>query len=278
MDLRDAATFFDREVFQDYFDSTVSFSGQIGTFADSTRSGPATPRRVLSISPNVTIPARRVIKMVASGRIFLVGILNEDYWEDTVIREKYPLIPVENQAEIGTVGEHLADSGLSTDIFMFTSYVRRVFLEAESSSFYAGYETYFSAYETIANDSVIKLGTDYFRIKTHQSLDGAGFNMCEAVMLEDPWATVTYTSKVAPYDPVTDAYPPTTHAGLAAFVEPTRFNFLVTYPAFEKIEPGDKTISILKSDITVAKVGDTIDTRKVLAVRDLDTYWALHCR
>lgn len=277
MDLRDVAKFFDTEVFKDYFGSST-FYGQVGPFAESTRSGPATPRRVLSVAPDVTIPTRKVVTMVNSGRHYIIGLLNEDYWQNTVIRKKYPMIPVETQARVGNVGTHLAGVGFSTDIFMFMMYVRRVPLEEESSLFYAGHEVYFSAYETIANDSIIKFGNDYFRVKVASSIDGAGFGMCEAVKLDTPLGTVTYTKKGTVYDPVTDTYPPTVIAGVTAFIEPTRFNFLFTYPAFEKVEPGDKTISVLKTAVDVAKAGDTVGSRNVLAVRDGSTYWILHCR
>jgi len=277
MDLRDAAKFFDKEIFKDYYSSST-FYGQVGPFAESTRSGPATPRRVLSVAPDVSIPARKVVKMVSSGRNYIVGILNEDYWFNGVIRKKYPMIPVDTQVRLGNVGTHLAGSGYSSDVFMFLTYVRRVPLEEESSLFYAGYEIHFSAYETVANDSIIKFGNDYFRVKVAASIDGAGFGMCEAVKLESPMTTVTYTKKGTVYDPATDTHGSTVLAGVAAFIEPTRFNFLFTYPAFEKVEPGDKTVSVLKTAVNAAKAGDTVDARNVLAVRDASTYWVLHCR
>jgi len=89
---------------------------------------------------------------------------------------------------------------------------------------------------------------------------------------------VTYTKKGTVYDPATDTHGSTVLAGVAAFIEPTRFNFLFTYPAFEKVEPGDKTVSVLKTAVNAAKAGDTVDARNVLAVRDASTYWVLHCR
>ena len=243
MDLRDAASFFDNELFQNYFSSSEEFYGQVGPFTDSTRSGPATSRRVLSVAYDVTIPTRKVVKMVSSGRIYILGILNEDYWYDEVIRKKYPMIPVETQASVGNVGQHLAVTGLASDIFMFLTYVRRVPLEEESSLFYAGYEVHFSSYDTIANDAVIKFGNDYFRVKVASSIDGAGFGMCEAVKLDNPLTTATYTKKSAPYDPVTDSYASTVVSGVQVFIEPAQFNFLFTYPSLEKGGPGGSSIS-----------------------------------
>jgi hypothetical protein len=278
MDLRDVATAFDNEVFQDYFNQSVTFYGQVATFADSTRSGPATPRRIISVAPDVVIPAKKVIRMINSGRIYIIGILNEDYWFDGVIRKKYPMIPVETQGLIGSVGTHLAGTGYSTDVFLFMTYVRRVPLEEESSLFFAGHEVHFPACETVSTGDIIKFDDNYFLVKVAGAVDGAGFGMCEAVQLESPMTTVTYTKKTSPYDPVTDTYVSTVISGVTAFIEPTRFNFLFTYPSFEKIEPGDKSISILKSKVAAVRVGDLVDNRTVLGVRDLGTYWTLHCR
>jgi hypothetical protein len=282
MELSDVAKRFDTEIFQSYFDNTETFNGQMRPFTQSTRSGPTTPRRVLSVAPDVSMPARRIVKMISSGQVFVVGIQNEDYFGDAVIRKEYPVIPVSSQAEIGSVGAHLADSGLSSDVFVFSTYVRRVPLEEESSIFFAGYEFYFSSTDTISNDSVIKLGTDYYRVKVPSSTDGAGFGMCEAIRLDSPMTTVTYTKKDAPYDPATDSYAPTVISGVPAFVEPLQFNFQFSYPSFNKVDAGDRAISVLKTSIAVATPGDTVatstDTRKVVSVRDGGTAWILHCR
>lgn len=273
-----AAERFDLELFQDYFDSSVSFYAQVRPFTESTRSGPASPRRVLSVASDIFIPSRRIIKMVSSGKIYVVGGENEDYWYDKVIRKEYPLIPADTQAVIGDVGAHLSGSGLSSDVFLFMSYVRRVPLEEESSLFFAGYEAYFSSVETIPNNNVIKFDEKYFRVKTPSSIDGAGFGLCEAVQLDNPVEVLDYTKKDAPYDPVTDSYDPTVVSDITVFIEPAQFNFLFVYPAFDRLRAGDKTISILKTTIPVAEAGDMVGTRKVVSVRDNGTYWSLHCR
>jgi len=278
MDLFDAATYFDNEIFQDYFDDSVTFYGQMRPFTESTRSGPATQRRVLSVDPDISMPTRRVIKMVSTGKVYIVGARNEDYWFDEMIRKEYPTVPVNYQATVGNIGNFLSDTGLTENIFVFSTYVRRVPLEEESSLFFAGHEFYFSSVDVIPNDSLIRVSGEYYRVKVPSSIDGAGFGMCEAVRLDAPMTTVTYTSKSAPYDPINDVYVPTILTGVAAFVEPLRFNFEFSYPSFDRVEPGDKAISVLKSAVAVAKVGDEVDDQTVLSVRDETTYWILHCR
>ena len=276
MRLKDCVTKFSTEIFTDVFNPLTEFNAKLNPFAEVANSGPSSQRRILETDPNQTIPAERVVVSPA-GQIFLVADKNIDFWEGTPIRYKYPVLPIDGVGEMGMIGEYLAGAPAETTVYAYPYFVRREIDEQEMSDYLGGFELYFSKVHAFFRGTVLHLLGDYYRLKTDTWVEGAGFGMGQAVKLENPMQTVTYTSVTGDYDPATDSYPTTPAADTAVFVEPLRQDYEFVTPAFEKIQVGDKAISVLKSVGTI-KVNDHFDDYRVLSLRDLGTYYTCQCR
>lgn len=278
MKLSTVSKYFDRETFYDSYQLSTSFKGQLNTFSDVVSSGRAQSRRVLSVAENVNIPTRRTIQSF-SGTTFLVGEVEEDYFFDEVVRKKYPVIPVGTQAVIRTVAEVLAGTGGSTDVYIKLDFMDTTKLLQETSDKHLVGLVTISSYEDVSHDQVLLDGSKYYRVLSDSYVDGAGFQVAPVLRIGQPLYTVTYTTKSATYNPVTDTHSTVAITNVPIFMERALEEFDFTRLDFAKIEPGDKLIHVLKADVTTASVGDSMSHGyEVIHVVDDNLTWKLHCR
>lgn len=276
MELHDAVTMFCTETFVDAFDSGITFRGKVNPFAEVSNSGPASQRRILETPVAEVIPTERVV-ISPAGEKFLVADVNIDFWRGTAVRYKYPILPVDVMGSVGTIGETLAGTQSDQHVYAYPYFVRRESDEEEQSDFFSGYEVSFTRQKDFERSSVLSLDGRYYRLKTDSWVDGAGFRVAQAVLLEDPMQTLSAVVNGTVYDSVTDSYTAASAVDVDCFVEPLRVDYEFVSPAFVDIKQGDKAISILKTDLTV-KVNDAIGAFKVLSVRDKETWWTCHGR
>ena len=276
MELHDAVTLFATETFVDVYASGTSFLGKINPFAEVTNSGSSSQRRILETPDGVTIPAQRVIRS-PSGETFVVADSNVDYWDEHVIRYKYPVYPVDKVGAVGTIGQTLSSTQSDLSVYSYPFYIGREADAEEKSDYLSRFELYFSKAKEFSRGQILKLGTDYYRFKSDTTVDGAGFAVALAVRLESPVQVSTVKVGAATYNAATDTYAQTTHTGITCFVEPLTQDYEFVTPSFAKVEAGDLAISVLKSAVTVA-VNDLIGTHKVLSIRDKSSYVTCQCR
>jgi len=275
MTLKEAASYFNEQLFTDSY-GTAFFYGQILPFADSTRSASSATRRILDVSPAVTIPTKRTV--TSSGMKFVVSHKSSDFFQGDEIRAKYAILPVETQYTIRDIGQVLSNTGGTTDAYMVPSYVRRNVLE-EQSDYLGGYEITFSSYYTIAQGSIIYGGSKYYRAREDSRIDDIGFGAVEAVELQSPIQSYTFQALGTTYDPATDTHtPPAAVTGVACFVEYVVFDFQHEALGYVKLEAGDRSISFLKSVVTTVKVGDTIGKYRIESFEDNGTFWTVQGR
>lgn len=277
MTLHDVARYADTVVFTDSHGSTTFF-GQLLLFNDSTRSGPATKRRILDVGPDVTIPTRKTITEALTGVTYIVSVPSYDYYNGTPIRAKYPVTPADGQVHIRTIGEVLANSGGTTDAYADLTYLRRVILE-DQSAFEQGFDVFFSRYYSIARGTIIKWDGKYYRTRQDSRPDEAGFTAVEVAQIYDPVKTWTFQAKGTTYNATNDNFtPPAAVTNVSVFVESAFLDFVHEALGFIKIEPGDKAVSFLKSAVAAPAVGDSIGAYKILSVSDNSTFWTIHGR
>jgi len=276
MQLSDSVKYFSTETFTDAFDSSVTFKGLINPFSEVANSGASSQRRILDTTTDVVIPSGRVV-ISPSGEIFIVAAANHDYWKGSVLRHKYPLLPVTILGAAGDIGESITDTQSDLLVYCYPYFVRCELNEEERSDYLSGFELYFSQVKSYARGSIVKLGTEYYRLKTDTWIDGAGFAVSQAVKLEAPIQTFDLKVGRGTYNATTDAYGETTVAGIECFVEPLRQDYEFVTPSFNEIDVGDKAITVLKADATMA-VNDLIGTYRVLSVRDNGTWVTCQCR
>jgi hypothetical protein len=276
MDLKDTVGFFSTEVFTDAFTPSTTFKGRMNPFAEATRSGSSSQRRILEVAPTVSIPPARII-ISPSNLVFIVGASNHDYWNGEVIRHKFSTLPVEGQGSVGTIGEVLSDSYSDTTSYGVPYFARREPDAEGMSDFLSGYEVYLSQVKTFPRGHVIFLGGEYYRLRTDTFIDGAGFTVGQCIKLESPVQTFDINSERETYDEVSDSYNSIDVLGVTCFVEPLDKSYEFVTESFVKIEAGDKAISVLKSSATLG-VNDLIGEYQVVAVGDHGTWVTCQCR
>lgn len=274
MSLKEAAEFFNSNVFTDAF-STSSFVGQLLPFPDSTRSGSSTKRRILDVAPEVVIPALRTVTS-PSGQIYVIADGAEDLFRGSVIRKKYPVVPMEETATIRTVAEALAGTGGQTGIHIQSSYMRRNILE-EQSDYLGTYVIYYSAAYTVPTGAIVIGDGKFYRTMTPGRTDDIGFGVVNAIELEAPLQTLGYKS-LGVYDGASDTTTDPAAYQVACVIESALFDFQHEALGYIKLVPGDKAISFLKTAVPVARPGDTIGAYRIDSVTSNGTYWATHCR
>jgi len=278
MTLTQAAQVFNKQRFTDAY-GTAYFYGQVLPYPDSTRSGQSSKRRILEVAYGTAIPAKGVVRELASSQLYLVAEGANDYFRGSVIRVKHPVVPVEDVFAIRTIGQILSNTGGVTDAYAVPTYIRRVVFETQQSDYDGGYEMYHSNYYTVAAGSIFYGGGKYYRARENSRTDDIGLGVTEVVELDSPVQTLTFQAAGTTYSPANDNFtPPAAVTGVSCFVEKIFLDFDHVALGFVKPEEGDKAISFLKATVTTVKPGDTIGSYKVRSVTDRSTFWTIHGR
>ncbi len=278
MRLSDAAAYFDKTVCADAFAPATTFYGQLDLFDDSKRDGATVVRRVLSVAPSVTLPARRVL--LIDGGYWIVGQSQDDHWAGAALRRKYVMQRADGAATYRTVAEELAGAG-GTATYGAKLWVKDTKEIEISSALSPFYSVYLPSPEAPVAGQVISLAGRLHMVRgTYKT--AAGFLAAEASELDAAAlvAGVTYTAESA-YDPATDTY---TASNTTVNVLKIRYQDDYAYlgQADEKYAEGDCRAYVRKTQIATAKAGDraTISGTAwvVMSVADEGSCWGLHLR
>jgi len=281
MRLSQAATYFDKEIFTGIIETSITFSGQLRIFTDETSSGTSRGRRVLSVASDVTLPTDYLVKH-AEGKRYIIGKhVDEDYWHGSVLRKKYTVTAITDEATTGSVGNVLSNA-LSTSLYSVIYPLSTFSERVDSSDKFNRVRIYFSASVSLPRDSIVYDGTHYYQIITNAFVDPAGFGFVDANTLEAPLTTADYVSTSNTYNPVTDSYSTSASSGLTIFQVPAIMDYSYKGLDSAKIAKGDLMVSVKKTDVAVANNGDTFDidgiVYSVINIIDNTTYWSLLCR
>jgi len=296
--LSSTVTRFSTEEFHDAYSASTTFMGRIEPYSESKNPGVSSQRRILEVAPDVVIPNTLVIMdsvsqpyIVADDNrnpwinseewnnniLFNTGADTSDYWKGSVIRKKYPVMPTTTCGSLGTIGQLLSGSPEAESVFCYPYFTRRDSLAEEQSDFLGGYDLYFPNIYQISAGDIFNVGDVYYRVIMDNAVDGVGFLLAPAVKLETPAQTFDIEVSGSTYDPVTDSYSSSSYLSVDCFVEPLSEDYKFVTPAFEKVEAGDKAISVLKSDVEV-QINNLIGGYRILSTRDEGSYITCHCR
>jgi len=276
MKLHDVVIRFMTETYSDVFTS-YTFKGHMIPFADVTNSGVSARRRILEVDPSVVFPAGSVVQD-SDGTNYIGASKNFDFWEGEEIRHKYSVIISTGMGEVGDIGHILSGTGSVENVYTFPYFVRREIIEDDTVDFLSGYELFFPPTFNFIRADILSVNGDYYRLHTDTFVDGAGFLVAQATKVENAVQDFTISSGKTVYDPNGDSYNSTLYVDVSCFVEHLKKSYEFVSPGFEEIEPGDKSISVLKSDVATLKTGDTLGDFRVVAVRDQGTWVTAQCR
>lgn len=278
MRLLDAARFFDKMVCADAYAPAVSFKGQLDVFDDSKRDGATVLRRILSIAPDIALPARMTI--VAASDTWLIGAGHKDSFNGTTLRAKYIIHRADGAATIKTVAQALSTGG--TPSFASRLWIKDLKEVEVSSSLFNMLNVYLAPNETVAVGNLILLAGKLHLVR-NVYLGAAGLLIAESDELPaTAVASVTYTPRGGAYSPTTDTTTPS--APITANLLRTRFQDDYAYPneAAPKYVKGDIRGSVLKSAVATPKVDDYVTLTdgdwRTVSIDDDGATWGLHLR
>lgn len=276
MKLQSAASYFDNTPCYDAYTGVHLFDAQLDLYDDSKRDGQSAQRRILSLDPKFSIPAKRVIKIESD--YWILGDNNPDYFQGSAIRNKYIIQRADQLARVYTPAQLLL--GLSgSAIYLGRSWVKSIKQVEISSEQFSEYELIGAITETLDAGSLVKYYDDWFIVSDSVETAGgfkAGVSeqVHENLPINVVWGKRTY-------QPLSDTY---TINGVSLNVLKLRWQSIFKYeqPAATKYKAGDSVIVVLKSDVSSVGTADTFmvgsETYAVIASFGLDQCWAIHVR
>lgn len=273
MKLRNAARFFDRTVVADAFAPDITFMGQLDLFQDVVRDGATAERRILSVDPEVVIPAHKVV--VIDGDTWIIGQVQKDHFKGSAIRHKHVLQQAHEFVDMRTFAEVIGGEA-GRQAWSAMQWIRVIKEPTESSTELGLYELTFSDSETIAEGSLLQMRGMWMLIRTvYPSL--SGYKSALADQLEGGiLQPAQFTARV--YNAATDKYTP---VPTTINVVKLRWQSYFRYPtqASFKYKTGDDVVIIRKADLA-PKSNDTFtmagDRYTVASVLDEGPHWSCH--
>lgn len=274
MKLLTVARRFDGLTCADAYNPATTFKGQFNLYDDSTRDGMTVERRVLSVAPTVSMPARKTL--LADGLTWLVGDHHRDYFKNSAIRHRY----VAHQAT-ELVASKTFDEAITASAG-YSAWASRIWVkgakEIESSSDIASvYDIYFAPGEPIVEGTLVFMVSRWHLVRAiYPSTAGLLVALCDELP-EPVRVTATFDKKV--YAPLTDTFT-TTPTAVTGIRVRWQSHFRYPISGLFKFQPGDLVLMVRKADIASPVIGDKVtisgDSYIIAAALDEGLCWNLH--
>lgn len=272
----DCANHFDDIQATDGYTAAPLFKVQTSTFLGASPDGSVSQKRIFSMAPNLTMPARGCI--VALGERYVTGASILDGIYGAAIRRSYWAKMVTDSFELLTPGQAcLGTSG--TAAYGRRDYLKDVVNSQTDSEYDPFWEIFFTTSETVVKGGFMKVGTTFYRARSVH-LDEAGFQNAASDEL-DAGSRVSVTfAQTGAYNPITDSY--------AAGSVVTDGFLLDRYKAYDLLseadelnKQGDMTLIVAASAITPT-VGRNVtigsQSYRILNSTAEQDAWSLHVR
>lgn len=272
----DCANHFDDIQATDGYTAAPLFKVQTSTFLGASPDGSVSQKRIFSMAPNLTMPARGCI--VALGERYVTGASILDGIYGAAIRRSYWAKMVTDSFELLTPGQAcLGTSG--TAAYGRRDYLKDVVNSQTDSEYDPFWEIFFTTSETVVKGGFMKVGSTFYRARSVH-LDEAGFQNAASDEL-DAGSRVSVTfAQTGAYNPITDSY--------AAGSVTTDGFLLDRYKVYDLLseadelnKQGDMTLIVAASAITPA-VGRNVtigsQSYRILNSTAEQDAWSLHVR
>lgn len=245
MRLRDVANVFNNMLCTDAYTGDELFYGQLALYDDNKRDSETAGRRVISLSSDVALPARRVV--AAAGTRFILGHANPDDYRGSTIRVGYVAQEAPYLSQVRTLAQAcLGSAG-------FTAYAGRAWVKdlaysEQSSKKTPEHHIHFAATENITANMLVSFQG---RLNVVRSLNyGSGGTIVTACEeLAEPVIEPAVVRNGV-YDPVQDTIVGST---IVTTVVRMRWQALFAYKSglAPKFEPGDIQVAVARSAANV---------------------------
>lgn len=273
MKFSDVARYFDTDPVYDGYTAALLFRAQSASFDDSTADGATARRRVLSVAPGISMPARHVISIYDER--WLVGLGTVDGFEGSSIRQHYVMKRVTDQLAVLTPSQALAAAAGTT------AYAHKVFLKdivnsLTDSEYDPQYNIFFSPAEAVSKGTFLRdTAGNLYRVRnTYVPVES--LTVAQSDLL-DAGARQTCVINSGAYDPVTEAVTAGTTSVNAIWLDTPKF-YRFRHLSDQRIEAGDRALFVPSN--VAAGTTLTFDGALwvVLSSQPEGDAWALHVR
>lgn len=275
-ELHDVANAFDDISVTEAYTGAYLFKAQFSTFNGASPDGSVSQRRVISVAPGITMPARGVI--TALEETCLVGFGTVDGIFDRAIRQSFWTKRVTDILKKVTPGEAaLGSTGVT--VLGHKTYLKDTVNTGTNADYDPFWEIYFSPSENVVKGDFFKVGTTYYRVRSSH-LDISGFTNAASDELDSgARVSITFTETGA-YNPVTDTFNAASTAIYGMFFD--RYKLYERLTAADRANmAGDMTAVVAKSSITpVVGRTCTVESRTwtILNITAISDAWEIHLR
>jgi hypothetical protein len=199
MRIKEAARRFDNTPCSDAYSGSLSFMGQLALYDDSKRDNEVGERRVISTSPDITLPLRRVV--AAAGLKFIIGKGSPDTYKGEVIRMGYTAHEATHLARVQTLGQACRDEAGFT-AWAATAWIKNASDGQNSSDLTPEVNLHFAQDEPVTQSMVITMGTARYLARLARVAPAGTLIVLADLMLEPSIDTASLTTGT--WDPVTE--------------------------------------------------------------------------
>ena len=286
MKLANAANYFDNDVVYDGYTNVQLFRAQFSSYEGAQPDGSFQRRRVISLNPVLTVPARRVIKVY--GDRWVMGVPVEDGWKGRTIRKTAACKLATDYYEVLTPGQAALRTAGSVSVYAYTEYVKDTVNTPTDSDYDPQYLVAFG--EKVADGMFLKSADHYLRVRSAYS-EPSGFEHVTADEIAYSYGgnftdgelygrncevNVTFSGT---YNPITDsdAAGAATTGILMDMYKMYRYGTQADF----KNTPGDMTLIVAKSAVTPlvgrqATIGGI--KWQIMGITAWQDAWNLHLR
>lgn len=279
MKLKSVVGYFDTCPVYDAYTGALLFKIQTSTFLESSAEGSTAARRVVSLNPDLSVPAHNCI--LALGQIWIVGASNPDEWKGAAIRKAYWTKLATDNMKLLTPGQAAA-SAPGLNLFGSKKYLRESLNNPTDSELDAVWEVSVSANTIVSRGYFLKSANTLYRVRVdYKDLDG--FYTCQVDEVDEPVTSIYFNGSSA-YNPITDSYTPT-HLTLTAIILDYSKAYSKSSVVATKSEVGDIALVIAKSSTTPktsqqfeVPTGRFKGSWRVLSALEEHDAWKIHAR
>lgn len=276
MELHSVARMFDNEPVLDGYSSAYLFDGQVRNFNDASSTGATLRRRVLSVAPEYTLPARQVVQLGTMR--WLAGLGLVDTFQGAPIRKTYNLRVGMDLFDLYTPGQVCLGNVVTPDkAYGYSEYFKDLANTTTDSELDTFWNVFFAPSEPVFQGKFLKVGDRLLRVR-QTYITAEKLRIAESDELDSDWSQALVFD-LGVYDPIEDTY-----GAFDVAVNGIQMDLLKFYrwrlEAEASRKAGDRTVFV---PLTVTPVVGTKFTMQgsgwvVLSVqRELDA-WALHAR
>ena len=127
-----------------------------------------------------------------------------DYYRGNAVRVKYQIVPCSGSFKVCSASQVITDSLPASVVYSSLRKIESSVVAVESPFSSIRVLATFQNLESVAKGQILVTGSDYYRVMSDSYIDGAGFKVAEAILLNSPVGVVHFYSSSG-YDVTTDA-------------------------------------------------------------------------